>query len=288
MNKSNTGPVVVAISNDHHAASTVGLCPPRVALDDGGEYRASPGQRWLWRNWTDYTVRAKARATYLDAPLVTIFNGDLTDGNHHRTTQVVTGNETTQMRIAYDVIAPLVEQSAAVYVIRGTEAHVGPSASLEEKIAEDIGAVKDEIGTWSSWHRLLDINGTVFDLAHHGNLGRLPWTRANTVNQIAATMLYAAGRYHTRVANLIMRAHLHQYADSGVNHLPVRVIACPGWQLPSAYVHRIAPGAIADIGGLIITCYPGGTYEVDVVLYRPDVKRPEKVKLERTEAGLRR
>lgn len=31
---------VVAIVGDLHCNSTLGLCPPRVALDDGGEYVA--------------------------------------------------------------------------------------------------------------------------------------------------------------------------------------------------------------------------------------------------------
>ena len=50
-------PIIVAIISDLHAGSTVGLCPPRFTLDDGGDYVSSPAQRWLWRNWNHFWAK---------------------------------------------------------------------------------------------------------------------------------------------------------------------------------------------------------------------------------------
>ena len=52
---------VVAIAGDLHVNSTVAVCPPVVMLDDGGEYRASKPQRWLWREWVKFWGAVRRR-----------------------------------------------------------------------------------------------------------------------------------------------------------------------------------------------------------------------------------
>src|SRR5690349_18053925 len=82
-------PVVIAVVSDTHNGSTVALCPERIALDDGGAYEASRAQRWLWASWLDFWGKAQALRTAHDAALYTVFNGDLTEGNHHGSTQIL-------------------------------------------------------------------------------------------------------------------------------------------------------------------------------------------------------
>ncbi len=77
--------------------------------------------------------------------------------------------------------------------------------------------------------------------------------------------------------NVVIRSHLHQFADTGMNFNSIRLIATPAWQLITGYVHRLQPGALADIGGLIFVCYPGGKYELEVVRYRPKRRKPIRV-----------
>jgi hypothetical protein len=270
--------IVVAISSDHHTNSTIGLCKPYVELDDGGQYKSSKAQRWLWQCWNEYVEKVKTAVNDHDAKLVSVFNGDIFDGDHHNTSQIITRNESTMLKMAHDVTRPLVDVSDAVYVVRGTEAHVGKSAGREEMYADDIGAIRDkETGSASWWHLPLNVNGVTFDIAHHGSLGRLPWTKPNATNRIAAAALVAAAEAGAKPPNLVLRSHLHQYADSGQNYSKTRVISLPGWQIATAYVQRIAPGALADVGGLIVTCKTDGSYFVDVVRFRPTARKAEKV-----------
>ncbi len=84
-----------------------------------------------------------------------------------------------------------------------------------------------------------------------------------------------------RPPDIVIRSHLHQYADSGTNYETIRVLATPAWQLITGYVHRLQPGSLADIGGLIFVCYPGGDYELDVVRYRPKRRKPIRVSHEK-------
>jgi len=276
--KKNDKPIILAISSDHHAGSTVGLCPPVFNLDDGGTYKASAAQRWLWRCWLEFAQNVQDTAKRHGTGYTAILNGDVIEGNHHHTVQVVSNNETTQMRIAEAVLSPLLEDADAAYFVRGTPAHVGQQARLEERIAENWTNTVQDGDNYTRWHLPLDVNGTIFDIGHHGAIGRLPWTRANSVNRIAAQTIVGAHQSGAKCPNVVLRAHWHQYADSGPNFNGVRVIAMPAWQLVTGYVNKLQPGALADIGGLIFTCWPGGTYDLEVVRFRPKPTAPERMR----------
>jgi len=250
----------------------VGLSPLSVNLDDGGTYHASKAQRWLWHNWLDFWQTIQNCVAEHNAKVWTVFNGDLVEGDgKNRSHQLITHNDTTAMRIALDAIQPALEASDRLFVVRGTAAHVGLSASLEEKIAIDIEAVKcKETDTYSWWKLLLDCDGVLFDITHHGNVGRLPWTKPNPLNALAVRIILAyAGQ---RLPQVAIRSHRHLYAETGSNY-PVRVIALPAWQLATEYVHRLGVVEAADIGGVIFIC-DGGNYEYIPKHYKPDRQRP--------------
>ena len=288
--KTNTRPIVVAVVSDLHSGSTVGLRPPSIELDDGDFSRASPAQMWLWGNWTDFCKKAKKKAKKKKAKLIAVMNGDMTEGNHHHSLAVIgSGNETLQMSIAATNLNKLLKHADRAYFMRGTPVHVGQQARLEEGIANYFAydkienpngiAVGPHKGTNTWWHLRLDVNGTLFDVAHHGSVGRLPWTKANALGKIATSAVMQARENGYQAPNVIIRSHLHQYVDSGDNYRTIRVIGTPAWQLITGFVQRISPGSLADIGGLIFTCYPGGEYECEVVRYHPRPDPVERIEL---------
>ena len=81
---------IVVCVGDTHCGSTVGLCPPEgLELDDGGMYEPNKAQRWLWDNWEQAWAEIKSiKRKNKKAKLHLIFNGDLIDGDHHRTAQI--------------------------------------------------------------------------------------------------------------------------------------------------------------------------------------------------------
>lgn len=268
-------PVVIAVTSDQHCGSTVALCPERIKLDDGGEYAASKAQRWLWTNWCDFWSRVDATRKALGAQLIQVYNGDLTEGDHHKTTQILSGNPTAQAVVVNECLrVPLALQPDALFFVRGTEAHVGPSAAFEERIA--LGLAKDKrpvvkeeaTGNASHWHLTLDVQGIRLDFAHHGRVGQRPWTKPNVVLNLAAEIGYEHFRTGRPHPHLAVRSHMHQFVDTHDAH-PTRVIQMPAWQLATAYIHRIAPGALADVGGLILVI-DGGALTVTPVRYTPD------------------
>lgn len=268
-------PVLVVVTSDLHAGSTVALCPPRIALDDGGVYEASAAQRWLWESWLDLWKQADALRAKMGADLYAVFNGDLVDGNHHGTTQILSGNPNAQaMALNACMAVPLGLKPKGLAFVRGTDVHVGQSASAEERIADGLRRDKrpvignDQTGAASHWHFKMDVQGVRLDFAHHGRVGTRPWTKPNVVMNLAAEIFMdsaAQGIPHPHVA---IRSHMHQYVDTHDAH-PTRVIQTPAWQLATSFIHRIAPGKLADVGGVFLVI-DDGEVTVKPIRYRPD------------------
>lgn len=271
---------LVAIVSDLHCGGTTALCPPRVDLDDGGHYEASKAQRWMWEGWHSFWEFVERRRDKRKADLVFVCNGDATDGNHHGTTQILSGNPTAQAAVVNEVLrAPLALQPSALFFIRGTEAHVGPSAAYEERIA--VGLKKDgrpviadaETGSASWWHAKAEIQGVRIDLAHHGRMGTRPWTKQNVVNAGAVEIAMEHNERGEPAPHLAVRSHLHRYADTHDACRQTRLIQTPAWQLATAYVHRVAPNSLADIGGILVEITDGKMI-VEPVLYKPIASAP--------------
>lgn len=264
---------VIAITSDQHCGSTVALCPPKIQLDDGGEYSASKAQLWLWQNWTDFWKRVEMVRDREKAKLYQVYNGDITDGNHHGTTQILSGNSSVQgMVVNACMKAPLDLKPDKMWFIRGTEAHVGKSAEGEEKIADGLRRNKNPVvadedtGTASHWHAKMEIQGVRFDFAHHGRIGQRPWTKPNVTANLAAEIFYEHCAREEPHPHIAVRSHFHTHIDTTSMH-PVRVIQTPAWQLHTAFAHKVVTEKIADIGGVIIVVRDGKV-SVEPILYR--------------------
>ena len=268
-------PAVLAVVSDIHCGSTVAMVPPEgVRLDDGGTYHPSKAQLWLWNCWEDFWNRVAAERRRLKADLYILYNGDLYEGDHHHTTQIVSANPETQDYLASRVFGlPRKLRPKHQFVIRGTEAHVGTAGATEEAFARTINATKDEENdTWSWWHFKGEIAGVIVEAQHHGKFGRLPWTGANALNQQAAHVFMEYAKRGERHPDLVFRSHMHRWGDS-YKAQPVRLIQTPAWQLKTAFAHKVAPNSPPDIGG-IVCVLRNGKAEVEEHLYEPERSEP--------------
>jgi hypothetical protein len=256
------------ILSDLHINSTVALCKPAAVLDDGGSYRPSPGQYWLWDKWEDMLNQIEKKRA---GPLYTVINGDAVEGDAKgRSDQLITRNPATIVRFAADILDPLARMSAGFFMTRGTPAHVGKSGNLEESVADDLSAVPDPAtGNASWWGLLWESDGVTMDIAHHpkGGGGGRPMNSQGMIDRLASDALFEYANQGRKPPKLVIRSHIHQYKDSR-DAFGVRAITTPAWTLATEYIHRIAPHAIADIGGVMIHC-SAGNYEVEVIRYQP-------------------
>jgi hypothetical protein len=266
--------VVVAVIGDTHIGSTLGLCPAEgVMLPDTGRYIPSPAVLWMWENWLDFWKRVDSIARKEKAKVIGVHMGDSVDGDHHKTTQIITADPEAQAYIRDHALKPMRKACEKLFFCRGTEAHVGPGQ--DDAAGRAIGAQRHpDSETYAAHQWDLTVSGTRIQARHHWNMGGLPWTQHGSAVRLATQLFHEASEHAARTGgkltypHVALRGHQHRFADSG-NAQPVRVIGVPSWQLATAFVNRVRQTALADVGGIILVCRPDG-YEVVPVLYRPD------------------
>lgn len=267
---------LIIATSDHHAGSTVALCPPRIDLDDGGSYAASKPQSWLFDCWKNLWDEQVARLLDKEKPdkFGVLFNGDMVEGNHHGTTQILSGNPEAQsqaLRAVTDI--PLAMKPDAVWVVRGTGAHVGTSGHGEEATARrwhdnGLPVIGDpDTGRHSWFHLRMEIEGVLIDATHHGRTGQREHTRANAANLHAFDILLSHTKSGDRPPDLCLRSHFHRFNDSH-DACSVRVATMGAWQLKTEYVHKKHADSMADIGGFAIII-EDGRYDLKKVDYKP-------------------
>ena len=268
----------ICVVSDLHINSTVALCTPSINLDDGGTYRASKTQRWLWDCWTDLWEQMLERSK---GERILIINGDLGDlDSKRRSHQMITRNNATIQSIVLDTIEPALEWADKIYIIRGTPAHIGKSAWLEEAIAQDLDTTVHNKANASWWHLRSVCEGVKFDIAHHTGMGNLPHTEKNAANKLSAITAY---RYAVDMKqsppDVVIRSHNHRYADSGGNYDTFSVCTA-AWTSATEFVYRIGQeNTIADIGAHVFVCNDGH-YNYQKILYPPpELKRVWKLKM---------
>lgn len=261
---------IVAVVSDLHTGSTTGLCVPRFTLDDGGDYVANPLQKHLWKYWKQYWKEIEGLKAKHSLPVVTIINGDAHEGDHHNTPQIITRNEADQLRLAVDVIQPILDVADRIFVIRGTPTHTGKAAWREEKLAEDIGAEREAGGTWSWWRLRAEFGGVLFDVAHHPETtGRRNWTRDAAHARIAKIVQDDYWLNGYRPPDVVLRAHTHVRGIGEANSPLFRTVAytTPPWQKHTSFAYRIGAGFNLDVGGLYFICQDGEVKDWDWIIY---------------------
>lgn len=245
-------PTAVIGVSDLHINSKVALCTPTVSLDEDDTHRSSRGQRWLWQCWLEFwdTVRVD----YQGWRKILVINGDMGElDTKRRSYQIITPNKAIILDMVLNVLAPALDVVDSVYVVRGTQAHVGKSAWLEEAIARDLDHAVRHDGSASWWHIRGKIDGIRYDISHHASMGGLPWNAPNAANKLAAKTIW---QYRVKMnqpaPDVIWRSHNHRWADSGKNYDPTYALCLPCWSLATEYAYRIgAENDTADIGAVV-------------------------------------
>jgi hypothetical protein len=266
---------LIAVS-DLHLNSCSAVCPPVVNLDDGGTYHASPLQRELYRCWLDFA----GKVARLEGRKILLLNGDLGElDTKRRSLQLITINKATILRMVIDTLEPFLSVTDQVIVIRGTAAHEGKSAWLEEAVAQDLDNVipcAEHLASW--WHMRRVLEGVRLDIAHHATMSTQWWTGKNAANTLAWRTILNYAAMSQPAPNLVLRSHNHIWADSSDNY-PLRVIYLPAWTGATEYTYRIGlENTCADTGGLIVRC-ESGAYEIEKVRYTPKVNKIWAMKL---------
>lgn len=268
MSASHTPIAAIALCSDTHAGGTTALMPPAYTTTEGQTIQANRVQSYLWDCWLDWCAQVKAlRAA--GAYVYGVHVGDVTEGNHHDTVQILTVDEHDHVSVGVEVMQQFVQHCSLFAQVRGTETHVGASSRLETQVVKHFASYKidrpdNDPQGWT--HQVLRraIAGVNLNAAHH--IGGGTMRRITSIEGAVKMHLERCGEYSEPPADYLVRAHKHRKADTGFAYR-TRGMVLPAWQFPTSYVHRVSPDDVPMIGGVIVHIYADGTHEARLVEY---------------------
>lgn len=244
---------IFVVFGDTQIGSSTALAPPKFTIHNNDPKETQVVdynrlQKWLWFNWIDFwdyvRVLAGIRGRHRINRIVVAHMGDVIDGNHHDTKQIIQ-DVNDQALVALDVLRPIFDMADASFGILGTESHAGAGCEDEVSLYKELGAT--DYG-----HVLnLEIDGKLHDLAHHGRVGTRPWT--SSAAAIAVEVCLDCGNQGIPFPDYIWRAHHHVIDDSGLKIPGTRCLTIPSWQLKTGFGYRVSANKTrSDIGGFIV------------------------------------
>jgi len=192
----------VAIA-DGHSGHRVGLAPPRYQ-NRYSDDRFNAIQREMWKIYTKAIDRQK--------PIHTLFyNGDLIDGKGERSggTELITTDRLVQVEMAVE--AMLYTEAEHIFITFGTGYHTGSEEDFEQIIADKVKAELIDDQIW------VDVNGVVFDLKHKISNSSVPYSKAMPVSKERLQNLLWNEHQEQPKADIILRAHVHEFVYTGNN-----------------------------------------------------------------------
>lgn len=253
---------------DWHVNRKTGLRIPKTILDEGDTSEISDTSRFLWRSLLDqqeiikdkakkYKIKKKDRWAGL--------GGDIGELDiKKRGEKIYTSNLKTVKSMIAETAQPITDICSKLFMVHGTYAHEG---DIEELAADDLSCeIHPDTKQTIAHQWLIDLDGIRILFQHHGKLGRLPWTKANSLNQKTSRLLL---QYGNKCPDIFIQSHNHQFATNDKSNWDkVLVIASPGMVLPNGFSARIDADT-PDVGGLYFICENGQILEWDVMLYEP-------------------
>lgn len=236
--------------SDLHCGSTKALCPPNFPLADDGYWGQTQKQAWIWDRWCEFGEWA-TRNLGAD-PWGMIVNGDLIEGVHHKTKEVIHYDTGVHIAAAAAVLAPFAKRAARVFVTKGTEAHTGHTSEIA--IGAMIGAVPDPNHDNDTIHAAEDWQiqaGThLMSVWHHCSATSREWLESSEYSRFISHEQLQCSRAGHPVPSIFVRAHRHV---PGVFQSPSgTAIVTPAWQILTRFGRKAVPGARCFVGGCII------------------------------------
>lgn len=247
------------IVGDTHIGDDGGLCPPEgLRRDSGAAVPQNSMQRYSWPAWVE--ARRWARQVLGNKPFDVVLGGDLVDGLHHGSTTAMSDNINDQECAASSILRPLTAGARRVFAIRGTEAHVGPAAVSDERVARELGCVPNEDGKFARydlWYRLGAPDGPLVHFLHHiGTVGTQAYESTGLMKEYTEACIEAA-RTGAQPPDVIVRHHRHRGLDLKIPTVrgQALVFTVQGWQLKSSAFTWRATGvrqAVPQLGLTIL------------------------------------
>jgi len=264
--------ITVADISDLHCGGSTALMPPIWRNADGLEIRQNRAQAWMWDRWQDLAQRIKREALG-GVEVMAIINGDVVEGNHHQTPQLVSVEPNDHADIATECIDLVAAWCRRLMFIAGTDAHVGHQGRTENIVAKTFAAqgktvIRPPDTALHVWPvALANIGGVEFNIAHHGRGSGLERNRNNAASADAADQATEALFNGLPIPRYVLRGHTHRFAFGHYTRTNTTALTSGCFQLSTSHGHRIRPHSPPDIGCWLIRIYDDGTTSHEQVQY---------------------
>lgn len=273
--------LLVAIGDVHAGGSVAALRKP-ISHQDGPMIHPGPINELIAEKMQRAAEWAAGEAKRLagggdvqgSIPVVLLHNGDLTEGIHHHTHQILIPEDVgPQLEIAHDLLGIFLDAltPTAILFTIGTEAHVGKGGAYESAVAKRLVEEGHPVlpapdtGRLVAQHHEVVLGGHRILAFHHGKMGGTPGTKGSMLSLKARDFYLDAclvndghrkrNEPESPIPSLIIGSHHHQRAESG-NQFPTAWIQLPPWTYRNTYAHRVAAAALEEVGLATVLCDP--------------------------------
>jgi len=243
---SKAAPRVIALLGDLHVGGTGALMPPNFRTLQGVTLGQSPAQEFLWDCW-ELMLKQLYHHVGKDA-FSLVLMGDLIEGNHHRTKEIASVEESDHFRAAVHILKPLAKRAHSTFVIEGTECH---THEYETAIGEKIGArVNPETGLPVFGRLALDVCGVRMVARHHMPTSTRSYMESTPMAPMMGNEIIECTRRGETPPRVLAMAHSHKarnYTDG--THL---TLVSHAWQMLTRHGRKVVPSASVRPGVWIL------------------------------------
>jgi hypothetical protein len=228
--------------SDIHCGSDVAMVPTKLRLECGREigHGSNRHQAWLYQSWLD--MQKRFHTVRKGAPYVLTINGDAIEGIHHRSDEVVAAKFKEHLQIALDVLGPLAEKAAEVYIIKGTECHTG---DWEEVLRRELRLPRPAA---NHWH--YEVNGCLVDARHHMPVTSRKHLEASALSIEMANYLSNAICSDLPQPRVFLRGHRHIHGIYSDGKSMICVTG--GWQFLTRHGNKVVPGSVSRPSAILL------------------------------------
>jgi len=261
--------------SDLHSGSSLALCPPGFRVDGGQRIGLSDIQKCYWAHWS-HMINEWLPTVTQGEPFAVIVNGDAVEGNHHKNVQVWSPNEDDHVRCAAQLLMPLRNKAEYMFLIRGTEAHVGAGGKLEEALARvlhaDVGQQPIErmgeiqyadddtdqlnpIPVRSHYELWIRLGAKLIHSSHHIGCTSSTAYELSALSRELAGSLQESAQWGDEPADVMIRSHRHRFSFGGIPNKKgtARIVITPAWQACTSFSYRIGANMRRpQLGGVVI------------------------------------
>jgi len=231
-------PLLNLVISDPHCGSDVGLMPPEAIMENGTGRTHGQNRKlqWIW----DTYVKASTQAMDVIGkdPFILTFNGDLIEGIHHRSDEVVAAKIIEHVNIAVGCFEPLVKKAHTTLLTKGTECHVRDMETVFMRELNIPGKAKDV--------QQYRVNDCMVDARHHMPATSRLHLEASGMGVVMANCRSNMLRAGHQVPKVFLRAHRHcggDYCDG-----ESMILVTPPWQMLTRHAHKVVTDAIPRVG----------------------------------------